>query len=68
METDTKYYNISIINDLFNDILVVCDYGSKITKLSHRKNINVASMAEANKIIDKLITIRENHGYTRCLD
>lgn len=68
METDTKYYNISIIKDLFDDILVVCDYGSKLTKFSHRKNIHVASMAEANQIIDKLLIIRERHGYTKCLE
>ena len=68
METDTKYYNISIIQDLFDDILVVCDYGSKLTKFSHRKNIYVASIAEANQIIDKILIIRERHGYTERLD
>lgn len=62
-ETDTKYYNISVMRDLFNDLLVVCDYGSKRTKFSHRKNIQVASQAEANQIIDKLVNIRTKHGY-----
>lgn len=65
LETDTKYYNISIITDLFGDLLVVCDYGSKRTKFAHRKNIHVSSMAEANKIIDRLIKLRERHGYIK---
>lgn len=64
LETDTKYYNISIMRDLFNDLLVVCDYGSKHTRFSHRKNIHVASIAEANSIIDKILKIRERHNYT----
>jgi hypothetical protein len=63
LETATKYYNISITRDLFDDLLVVCDYGSKITRFSYRKNIHVASMAEANKTIDKIIKIRAKHGY-----
>ena len=65
LETATKYYNISIVKDLLSDLLVVCDYGSKLTKFSHRKNIHVASMAEANKIIDKILYIREKHGYSK---
>lgn len=65
LETDTKYYNISIVRDLFDDLLVVCDYGSKKTKFSHRRNVQVASMAEANSVIDKLLKIREKHNYRR---
>ena len=60
LETDTKYYNIEIMRDLFDDLLVVCDYRSKNTKFSHRKNILVSSMAEANIVIDKILKIREN--------
>ena len=63
LETDTKYYNISIVRDLFDDLLVVCDYGSKLTKFSHRKNIHVTSMAEANLVINKIIKVRERHSY-----
>jgi hypothetical protein len=63
LETDAKYYHISIIRDLFDDLLVVCDYGSKFTRFAHRKNIHVASMAEANSVIDKILKIREKHGY-----
>tara|TARA_B110000977_G_scaffold196927_1_gene278323 strand:- start:31 stop:240 length:210 start_codon:yes stop_codon:yes gene_type:complete len=63
LETNTKYYHISIIRDLFDDLLVVCDYGSKITKFSYRKNIHVASMAEANKTIDRIVKIRIEHKY-----
>lgn len=63
LETVSKYYNISIIRDLFNDLLVVCDYGSKFTRFAHRKNIHVASIQEANKIINKILIIRERHGY-----
>jgi len=64
LETDSKYYNISIIRDLFNDLLVVCDYGSKLTRFAHRKNIHVASMQEADNIIYKTLVTREKHGYT----
>lgn len=63
LETNTKYYSISIMRDLFGELLVVCDYGSKLTKFAHRKNIHVASMAEANTVIDKLLKIREKHNY-----
>ena len=67
LETDTKYYNISIMRDLFNDLLVVCDYGSKLTKFSHRKNIHATSTAEANSMIDKIINVRIRHGYTQMI-
>ena len=51
--------------DLLGDLLVVCDYGSKLTKFVHRKNIHVSSMDEANKMIDRIIRIRERHGYIK---
>jgi len=65
LETDTKYYNIEIMRDLFGDLLVVCDYGSKNTKFSHRKNIHFSSIAEANLVIDKILKIRKKHHYRR---
>ena len=41
------------------------NYGSKNTKFSHRKNIHVSSMAEANLVIDKILKIREKHHYRK---
>ncbi|KEI34595.1 hypothetical protein FRA_50c14650 [Francisella sp. W12-1067] len=64
LETETKYYNITILRDLFNDLLVVCDYGSKLTRFSHRKSIHVASIAEANSVINKIVNIRIKRGYS----
>ena len=65
LETDTKFYRITTIYDLLGDLLVVCDYDSKLTKFVHRKNIHVSSMDEANKMIDRIIRIRERHGYIK---
>ena len=65
LETDTKFYSITTIYDLLGDLLVVCDYGSKLTKFTHRKNIYVTSIAEANIVINKIMKIRNRHGYIR---
>ncbi|OIN82962.1 hypothetical protein [Francisella sp. TX07-6608] len=65
LETDTKFYHISIIEDLLGDLLVVCDYGSKLTKFVRRKNIHVASMSEATAVIDRIAKVRGRHGYVK---
>ena len=57
----TKFYRITTIYDLLGDLLVVYDYGSKLTKFVHRKNIYVSLMDEANKTIDRIIRIKERH-------
>ena len=44
LETDAKYYEISILKDLLNDLVLVCYYGSKRTKFAQRKNILIDSV------------------------
>ena len=65
LETLTKYYHISIMWDIFHDLLVVCDYSSNKTRFSYSENIHVASMAETNRTIDKIIQIRATHAKKR---
>lgn len=63
LETDTKYYAISIMEDLLQDIVLVCDFGSKRTRFSQRKNVVIDSFDQGLKLAAKNITLRKRHGY-----
>lgn len=63
METDTKYYVAHLMRDLFDDLVLVCDYGSKTSKHAHRITRPVASESEAESLCEKIIKTRYNHGY-----
>ena len=63
LETDNKYYEISIVKDLLQDTVLVCYYGSKRTRFSRCKNIVIDSIDQGLKLAAKNITLRERHGY-----
>ena len=62
-ETDDKYYTVNCYRDMFGDIVVVCDYGGKYSRGGHRKIIKVASTAQAENAIDRIVKVRYRHGY-----
>ena len=63
LETDTKYYEISILKDLLNGLVLVCYYGSKRTKFSQRKNIVIDSVEAGLKLAEENIKLRKRHKY-----
>ena len=63
LETDTKYYEISILKDLLNDLVLVCYYGSKRNKFAQRKNILIDSVEAGLKLAEKNIKLRKRHKY-----
>lgn len=63
LETDTKFYQLSIVKDLLQDLLLVCDYGSKYTHFRQRKNILINSVEEGITKAHKIIKKRYAHGY-----
>ena len=64
-ETDRRYYNVTCYRDIFDDLVVVCDYGSKHTRSAHRKIIKVESRIQAQDAIDRIEKVRYRHGYKR---
>ena len=63
LETDTKYYEISILKDLLNNLVLVYHYGSKRTNFSQRKNILIDSVEAGLKLAEKNIKLRKRHKY-----
>ena len=63
LETDSKYYEISIIEDLLQDTVLVCYYGSKRTRFSRCKNIVITSVESGITMAKKIIKKRHTHGY-----
>jgi len=61
--TDSKYYDISVSYDLLGDLVVVSDYGSRISNHHHRLTKKVDSMEEATKEVKRIVKVRLRHGY-----
>ena len=61
--TDSKYYDISVSYDLLGDLVVISDYGSRISNHHHRLTKKVDSMGEAATEIKKIVKVRLRHGY-----
>ncbi len=40
-QTQERYYQVDLYQDLFLDWVVACDYGSRYTRVAHRKIIAV---------------------------
>lgn len=62
-ETDDKYYLIDCYQDILDDLVVVCTYGSKHSRSAHRKIIKVDSLASAENTIASITKVRYRHGY-----
>lgn len=61
--TDSKYYDISVSYDLLGDLVVVSDYGSRISNHHHRLTKKVESMDDATKEVKRILNVRLKHGY-----
>lgn len=62
-ETDDRYYFIEVKQDLLDDTVIVCHYGSKNTKRQHIHTYYVTSEAELNKKLEAITKDRYQHGY-----
>jgi len=63
LETQFKYYAISITEDLFQEMVLICDYGSKRTRFSQRKTILIESLQSGIAMAQKIIKKRKTRGY-----
>jgi len=63
LETQSKYYAISIIEDLLQDTVLVCYYGSKSTRFEQRRTILIESLSSGIAMTQKIIKKRKSRGY-----
>ena len=63
--TDDRFYEINVYQDMFDDWVVVCDYGSRKTRTGQRKIIAMADKKSALKRADEVANVRYRHGYER---
>ena len=61
--TDDRFYEINVYQDMFDDWVVVCDYGSRTTRAGRRKIIAVDDKAAGLKLSDKIANMRYRRGY-----
>ena len=61
--TDDRFYEINVYQDMFDDWVVVCDYGSRTTRAGRRKIIAVDDKAARLKLSDKIANMRYRRGY-----
>ena len=61
--TDSKYYYISVSYDLLGDLVVVSDYGSRISNHHHRLTKKMDSIDDATKEVKRILNVRLKHGY-----
>lgn len=63
--TDDRFYEINIYQDLLDDWVVVCDYGSRHTRASQRKIIAVDDHQSGLNLVAKIAKMRIRHGYSQ---
>ena len=63
--TNDRFYEINVYQDMFDDWVVVCDYGSRTTRAGQRKIIALPDKQSALKRADKITNVRYRHGYER---
>lgn len=63
METDYKYYVLRITKDLLNDVVLVCNYGSKHNRYANQQIIGIESLQQGCKVALQKIKLRYQHGY-----
>lgn len=63
LETQSKYYAISIIEDLLQDTVLVCNYGSKRTRFEQHRTILIESLSSGIAMAQKIIKKRKSRGY-----
>lgn len=62
-ETSQRHYRLILEQDLFDDWVVLCAYGSRHSKLGNMKKYPYQSFDEAfNKLVD-VVKIRYKHSY-----
>jgi hypothetical protein len=64
-ETDTKYYEVRLVQDLFDDWVLMVARGRKQSRLGALRTIYVFSEERGMKKIEMLEKVRTRHGYVR---
>jgi hypothetical protein len=64
-ETDSRYYDVRLSQDLFNDWVLLVSRGGKRNRLGALRTIFVASKEEGLKKIQELEKVRARRGYVR---
>ena len=64
-ETDTKYYEVRLGQDLFDDWVLMVARGRKQSRLGALRTIYVVTAEEGIKKIEMLETVRTRRGYVR---
>ena len=62
-QTMSRYYTIQMQKDLFGDSVIVCCWGSKLSKHGGCKTIPAGTEEDAKEIIGQIAKRREAHGY-----
>ena len=63
LETNKRYYLINLTKDLFDQWCIICSWGSKFSKIGNQQTHLVNDELSGQKLIEKIIKIRKNHGY-----
>ena len=64
-ETDSRYYDVRLVQDLFNDWVLIVSRGAKRNRLGALRTIFVSSEEEGLKKIQTLEKVRTRRGYVR---
>lgn len=63
--TNDRFYEINVYQDIFDDWVVVCDYGSRTTRAGQRKIIALPDRQAALQRAIEIADVRYRHGYER---
>ena len=64
-QTQARYYQVDLYQDMFLDWVVVCDYGGRYTRAAHRKIIAVDDHQSGLNLVAKIAKMRVRHGYSQ---
>ena len=64
-ETDTKYYEVRLVQDLFDDWVLMVAHGGKQSRLGALRTIYVVSEEQGRRKIEMLKKVKTRHGYVR---
>ena len=64
-ETSTRYYEVRLMRDLFQDWVLVVSRGGKTNRLGALRTLFVSSKEEGIKMIATVEKVRSRRGYVR---
>ena len=64
-ETSSRYYEVRLMRDLFQDWLVIVARGGKTNRLGALRTLFVSSEEEGMKMIETVEKVRIRRGYVR---